>query len=167
MAFAYYNRLSPEQKRIYRESDRIATIRLPHPGDLRPLVSELAGALEKKDHRETEKLSRQLLQGLARDLKIPLLKVQVLAVRPNNPDYELHGIYFPAEGRKLASIILWMRTAQRHQVVAFRTFLRTLLHEFCHHLDYEMLNLPDSFHTEGFYKRISSLFHQLVQADAE
>jgi len=50
-------------------------------------------------------------------------------------------------------------------VVAFRTFLRTLLHEFCHHLDYECYKLHDSFHTEGFYKRESSLLKQLLPAD--
>ena len=32
-----------------------------------------------------------------------------------------------------------------------------LLHELGHHLDYERLKLEDSFHTEGFYKRESSL----------
>jgi hypothetical protein len=40
--------------------------------------------------------------------------------------------------------------------------LRTLLHELNHHLDYEVLKLEDSFHTEGFFKRESSLFKQLV-----
>ena len=34
-----------------------------------------------------------------------------------------------------------MRTAQRAQVVKFKTFLRTLLHELCHHLDYQQLGL--------------------------
>jgi hypothetical protein len=57
-----------------------------------------------------------------------------------------------------------MRTAAHKRVVAFRTFLRTLLHELCHHLDYDLLALPDSFHTEGFFKRESSLFKQLVAA---
>ncbi|MDH3690664.1 MAG: hypothetical protein OEU36_14540, partial [Gammaproteobacteria bacterium] len=75
---------------------------------------------------------------------------------------ELHGLYEPAEENPLAHITVWMRTAQRRKVVAFRTFLRTLLHEYCHHLDYEHFELEDSFHTEGFYKRESSLFHQLV-----
>jgi hypothetical protein len=55
-----------------------------------------------------------------------------------------------------------MRTAKQRRVVAFRTYLRTLLHELGHHLDYTLLRLHDSFHTEGFYKRESSLFHQLV-----
>ena len=55
-----------------------------------------------------------------------------------------------------------MRTAKQRRVVAFRTYLRTLLHEVGHHLDYERLELPDSFHTEGFFRRESSLFNQLV-----
>jgi hypothetical protein len=55
-----------------------------------------------------------------------------------------------------------MRTARQRRVVAFRTYLRTLLHELGHHLDYRYLRLADSFHTQGFYQRESSLFHQLV-----
>jgi hypothetical protein len=56
-----------------------------------------------------------------------------------------------------------MRTAKRGQVVAFRTFLRTLLHEVCHHLDYHYLHLRESYHTEGFFQRESSLFRVIVQ----
>jgi hypothetical protein len=55
-----------------------------------------------------------------------------------------------------------MRTAKRKQVVAFKTFLRTVLHELCHHLDYEYFGLEDSFHTEGFYQRESNLFYSLT-----
>ena len=62
----------------------------------------------------------------------------------------------------VARISVWMRTAQRKQVVAFRTFLRTLIHEVCHHLDYEMYALSETFHTEGFYKRESSLANALL-----
>ena len=95
-------------------------------------------------------------------LHVEPVRVKVLAVRPHNEWGELHGLYEPAEGRRTAAITLWMRTAQRRQVVAFRSFLRTLLHELCHHLDYVLLELHESYHTEGFYKRESSLFHQLV-----
>ncbi|MGH7255674.1 MAG: hypothetical protein ACREI3_07840, partial [Nitrospirales bacterium] len=56
-----------------------------------------------------------------------------------------------------------MRTAKRRQVVAFRTFLRTLVHELGHHVDYELLGLAETFHTEGFYKRESNLLHQLLR----
>ena len=36
-----------------------------------------------------------------------------------------------------------------------------ILHELCHHLDYELYKLPETFHTEGFYKRESSLYYQI------
>jgi hypothetical protein len=39
--------------------------------------------------------------------------------------------------------------------------VRTLIHEFCHHLDYELIKLPETFHTEGFYKREASLFREI------
>jgi hypothetical protein len=53
-------------------------------------------------------------------------------------------------------------------VVAFKTFFRTLIHELCHHLDYEMFALEETFHTEGFYKRESSLVNALLaQATAQ
>ena len=52
------------------------------------------------------------------------------------------------------------------QVVAFKSFLRTLVHEFGHHLDYEMFKLQETFHTEGFYKRESRLANALIAAMA-
>jgi hypothetical protein len=62
----------------------------------------------------------------------------------------------------VARITVWMRTAQRVQVVKFRTFLRTLVHEVCHHLDYEHYGLAETFHTEGFYARESALMRELL-----
>jgi hypothetical protein len=59
-------------------------------------------------------------------------------------------------------ITVWMRTAQRRQVVAFRTFLRTVVHEVCHHRDYELFALEETFHTEGVYKRESALAKALL-----
>lgn len=46
-------------------------------------------------------------------------------------------------------------------VVRYRTFLRTYLHELCHHIDFEKLHLIDAFHTAGFFKRESSLMRQI------
>ena len=89
------------------------------------------------------------------------MRVEVLAVRPSADWGELHGLYTREAGRT-PRIQLWMRTAHHKRLVAFRTFLRTLLHEVGHHVDYERLELADSFHTEGFFRRESSLFHQLV-----
>ena len=73
-------------------------------------------------------------------------------------------MYRPREDGGPPDVELWMRTARLAKVVAPRTFLRTLLHELCHHLDYELFELPETFHTEGFYKRESHLLRQLAVA---
>ena len=111
--------------------------------------------------RAVEVAAGHLSRGLTEMLGLPPVAVAVLAVRPSSNWGELHGLYTRDEG-KPPRIQLWMRTAHHRRVVKFRTFLRTLLHEVGHHIDYDHLKLRDSFHTEGFFRRESSLFHQLV-----
>ena len=161
MPFAYYARLNRAQQAVYRKSDAITEVRLPRPVELHPLVGALDVALRTEDRAETQRATDRLIRGLTQALAIPPVKVEVLAARPHAKWGELHGLY-TAERGKIPKIQLWMRTAKQKRVVAFRTYMRTLLHEVGHHVDYTLLRLADSFHTEGFYKRESSLFYQLV-----
>ena len=165
MVFSYYNRLSAAQKRIYRKSDEIHSVALPKAAELRPYINGLSSALADEDRAKIEELCSGLTSGITAGLGTPPIRVRVLDVRPSASWGELHGLYAPGEGAVSSMITLWMRTARQQRVVAFRSFLRTLLHEICHHLDYEFFMLPESYHTEGFYKRESSLFHQLVPAE--
>jgi hypothetical protein len=162
MPFGYYKRLNRAQKAVYRQSDEVSAVRLPEPRGLQPTIVELSAALEQQNQPRTQALCQHLVDAMMHALRVSPVRVTVLAARPANDWGELHGFYRPETLQESASITLWMRTAQRRQVVAFRTFLRTLLHEVCHHLDYTLLALEYSFHTQGFYRRESSLFHQLV-----
>ncbi len=135
---------------------------MPRPADLRPDVIELEPALQSENRREVERLCQGISDGIVAQLEAPPVAIQVLAARPADDRGELHGLYMPEEGPTTAKIQVWMRTAKHKKVVAFRSFLRTLLHELCHHLDYEFFHFPETMHTEGFYNRESSLFHQLV-----
>ncbi len=161
MVFPYYSKLSRRQQAIYRSSDAIEKIAVIDVAALWPLVTQLQLALTSENRKAIQAIIEQLVAGLNVSLKVPALKVKVLAVRPSRNWGELHGLYEREEGAT-AQISVWMRTAKNKKVVAFKTFLRTVLHELCHHLDYELYKLPDSLHTEGFFKRESSLFHQLV-----
>jgi hypothetical protein len=161
MPFPYYDRLSSRDKAIYRRSDEVGKVALPAPEAARPLVEDLRRALASEDRVSIEAAAGGLALALARQLDLPPVGLSVLAVRPSSGGGELHGLYTRDEGRT-PRIQLWMRTARHRRVVAFRTFLRTLLHEIGHHIDYEHLGLADSFHTEGFFRRESSLFRQLV-----
>ncbi len=164
MVFSYYHHLSTERKRTYRKSDRIEAVPLPRARELQPLIPELVTSLHAGDRPATESICRALAAGIAQALQAPQVRVRVLSARPSESWGELHGLYVSATGTSSAVITIWMRTAKHRRIVAFKSFLRTLLHELCHHLDYEFLKIEESFHTEGFYKRESSLFHQLVSS---
>ena len=162
MRFSYYDRLSGARQKIYRRSNAIVTLGLPPGLELGDTVSRIASALEADDRGAVQRECQRLIDALNEGYRVPAARVRILASRPVESDGELHGLYEPGEGRSPARITAWMRTAQRRQVVAFKTFLRTLIHELCHHLDYELFALEETFHTEGFYRRESSLAAALL-----
>ena len=166
MPFSYYRNLSRADQAIYRASDRVHSIVLPDPAAIRPLVAEVEAALKSGEQPAVEAATQRLADALTVAVGVPPVVLRVLARRPKNAEAELHGMYH-YEDPTAPRIELWMRTAVHSRVVAFRTWLRTLLHELCHHFDFQLLQLGDSFHTEGFYKRESSLFHQLVPSTEE
>ncbi len=161
MVFAYFDDLSDPEKVVYLRSDGIGAIRLPRPKELAPLVEAVRLSLEVNRRAPLEEATQRLCNAITTRLDVPPVELEVLEVRPFDRHAELHGLY-TAEPDEAPKIRVWMKTARKARVVAFRTYLRTVLHELCHHLDFELLDLPISFHTQGFFKRESSLFHQLV-----
>lgn len=160
MRYAYYQRLSASDRKIYRRSDGITELALPDAGALQPNIAELELALEHGQTAGVRRAAARLCNAMTAQLGVPRVRVKVLGVRPSDRSGELHGLYTAEEGEH-PEIEVWMRTAAHRRVVAFRTFLRTLLHELCHHFDLTLLELGETFHTEGFFRRESSLFRQL------
>ncbi|MCX8072797.1 MAG: hypothetical protein N3C12_10150 [Candidatus Binatia bacterium] len=147
--------------KLQEKSNRIGGIRLQVSPRLRDAVTQLAPALATASPAAVEPVVQTIADEICRALAVPPVGITVELARPRNHFSELHGLYTLSR-RSGAQIRLWMLTAKRKQVAAFKTFLRTLLHELCHHLDYTLLRLGGSVHCEGFYKRESSLFHQLT-----
>ena len=163
MPFAYYDNLSADQKRIYRKSDRILRVALPDMAALQPLARAIVPLLEAAERAGVERACQALVDAINAQLAAPRVDVRVLERRPSNNAGELQGLYEPDEVTGgAARITVWMRTARKEQVVKFRTFLRTLVHEVCHHLDYEHYKLAETFHTQGFYTRESALMKELL-----
>jgi hypothetical protein len=158
---AWYRRLPPSLQRVAAASDRVSSLPLHAGPGLMEAVSVLPETLRSEQAAAIEVVAQRIADGVCGALGVVRLRVRVQGQRPHDQRGELHGLYVPANGRGQDGITLWMRTAKRGQVVAYRTFLRTLLHELCHHLDYTYLRLEDSLHTQGFYQRESSLFAAL------
>ena len=162
----FRHRLTRAQQRIYDRSNATPAIVLQAPPSLRQTVAALPAILQTGDAHRVGALAQRIADDVTAALRVRGVRLQVSGTRPSNARGELHGLYTPAHAGAPATIKLWMMTAKRQQVVAFKTFLRTLLHEICHHLDYTLLGLPDSFHTDGFYQRESSLFYRIGGAAA-
>lgn len=161
--FAYYDALSAASKRTYRKSDAIERVEVPDVPSLAALAQSVQPVLEAGDRAAAERACQALVDGLNAQLGTPPVRVHVFERRPHNAGGELHGLYEPDEVTGgVARISVWMRTARKEQVVKFRTFVRTLVHEACHHFDYELYKLPETFHTHGFYARESTLVRELL-----
>src|SRR5262245_27062387 len=108
MPFGYFDRLTRRQQAIYLASDGVAAVPLREPRGLRPLVRELARALEGGERRFTESATQLLASALARDLGVPPVRVKVLAARPHARWGELHGLYERTAGSAEPPLItLW------------------------------------------------------------
>lgn len=158
-----------DEQSEYRRSDALSSLdRLPPAGPLRELTVRLFGALESGQAPAVRRVSAELAEHIAGFYRLPAPEIRVLGVRPHRMTegvctYELHGDYTPSSGR----IRVWMRTAVRARVCAPRAFLNTLLHEACHHLDCAGLQLPESYHTRGFFSRVDGLYHHALGTPPE
>ncbi len=112
-----------------------------------------------------QKLSDELLDELADLAKIDIVKLKISSAKQHHArrgtklSMRQYGYYRPDN----KYIYINNRTAVRGQILAPKTFLNTLLHEWMHHYDSCKLKL-DSIHTKGFYARLKNLQDLLIDA---
>src|SRR5215471_5114276 len=145
--------------KFFTDSDRLKTILLPEDGRFVKIAGAIEAAMKAEDMKDVRQVCDDFL-GTASDFyQVPGCSIRVLAARPlrvrEHSTTELFGDYHP--DTKL--IRVWMRTAVRRDITSFGTFLSTLCHEFCHHLDFLKFGFGDSWHTRGFYERSAALYH--------
>jgi hypothetical protein len=151
----------PRRKNLTRflDSDRLRIIPLPADGKLPQIAAEIESAMTEGASTDVRRTCDAFLASVADFYGVPRCGIKVLAARPlrvrEYSTAELFGDYQPATHL----IRVWMRTAVRKDVTSFGTFLSTLCHEFCHHLDFQRLQLRNSWHTRGFYERTAALYH--------
>jgi hypothetical protein len=132
---------------------------LPDSDVLPTIAASIEAAMQTGKAADVRRPCAEFLEHTAAFYKVPPCGIRVLAARPlrvrENWTTELFGDYDPGT----MNIRLWMRTAVRKEVTSCGTFLSTLCHEFCHHLDFQLFKYSDSWHTRGFYERTAVLYH--------
>jgi len=144
---------------IYRKSNRIKSTPLqPSPDAIKYARRILASSKAS----ERQSLGQGLLNEISRSLSMaaPQLiihdKRQCHSLKNGKLMRKTYGTY------KEGKIIINNKTAIRQTVVAPKTFLDTLIHEFMHHYDYNYLKFPTSLHTAGFYYRLGDVMKKLI-----
>ena len=161
--FAYYKSLNQRDQAIYRQSDGVMKIELP-PFEQRALLEKLKEALVAGQSRQLNHACKSISNIICDALDVPRISYRIHKQRPSDEHSELHGFYEEIDEK--AFITLYSQTAIHRRPVALKTFVRTFVHEICHHLDYHHLKLSDSFHTMGFYSRENLLSKWLIGDEA-
>ncbi|PYX05731.1 MAG: hypothetical protein DMG88_20535 [Acidobacteria bacterium] len=143
----------------FRESERIKTLDLPQDGRWASITQSIHAAMKAGHNADVRRACAEFLQSASAFYGVSDCSARVLAARPlrvrEHWTSELFGDYTP----ETMLIRVWMRTAVRKEVTSFGTFLSTLCHEFCHHLDFQKFGFKDSWDTSGFYERAAVLYH--------
>jgi hypothetical protein len=151
----------PRKKNLqqFLTSDRLHTLRLPADDRLLTLARVIESAMHAGAVHDVRQACSDFLKTASEFYGVPRCSVRVLAARPlrvrEYSKTELFGDYHP----DTKAIRVWMRTAVRKDITSFGTFLSTLCHEFCHHLDFHRFAFGNSWHTRGFYERTAALYH--------
>ena len=139
----------------YKRSNSITKIKFPISSTARKLTTQL---LNSKSEQKRQKLGDELLDELADLAGIDIVRLKISKAKQYHKKYNgrvvsrQYGYYKP--GTKY--IYINNRTAVRGQILAPKTFLDTMLHEWVHHYDHCKLRL-NSIHTSGFYARLKDL----------
>jgi hypothetical protein len=152
----------------YLRSDRLSGLELPGDDRLRVSASSIEEALYTEQIAPVRRACAAFLAAASDFYAVARPQIRVLAARPlrvreDGGATELFGDYHFEE--KL--IRVWMRTAVQKRVTSFGTFLSTLCHEFCHHLDRELFGFRNTPHTRGFYERAAALYHHARSTPAK
>ena len=92
MRFSYYDRLTPVQRRVYRQSDAITSLRLPGAAALGDTVAALAAALEREDRPAVQAAAQGIFSALTRGFGVPPCRVEVLSARPQISDFVMREV---------------------------------------------------------------------------
>ena len=146
------------KQQIYQNSNSILEYKVKIKGETKKVFRKLQNRVE------LDSYSMQVfINLLSEDFGVKIPYVEFTGKQPGATNMQGRltrktlGVYSPA----LQGITIYKKTARQGKVLASKTALNTLIHEFVHHLDYVYSKLGGSLHTKGFYMRISWITNQL------
>ena len=144
----------------YLKSNSITKTKISISAEAKRLSQKL---LLSEAAEERQKLSEALLDELCDAAGLSIIQLKILDANQYHRRaagrivMKRYGSYRPSQ----QAIVIHNRTAARGQILAAKSFLDTLLHEWLHHYDTYRLGLR-SIHSKGFYLRLTDLKEKLL-----
>jgi hypothetical protein len=148
------------KKANYHRSNAITKIKFKPSDFAKDLTQKI---LQSSSAEERQRLSDDLLDELADLAGIDIVKLEISDEKQHHRrrggkiSMRQYGYYKPDK----KYIYITNRTAARGQILAPKSFLNTLLHEWIHHYDFCKLKI-NSIHSKGFYARLKDLSQKLI-----
>lgn len=124
-----------------------------------PNAKKYAGMIYQFDREEDrQKISEALLNELSNSARINFVNLKISDAKQYHKKYNGRTVYKQLGYYRPKSQYIYItnRTAVQGKILAPKTFLTTLLHEWMHHYDFHKLRI-NSIHTKGFYERLKDL----------
>src|SRR3989344_4198099 len=143
----------------YERSNAVTTVEVAITAAARDLTDRL---LRSPGTAERQGLGEALLDELADGARVDICSLKASETQQyhrrvaGRTVFKQYGYYRPQSHY----IYIQNKTAVRGQILAPRSFVETLLHEWTHHYDFLVLKLR-SIHTAGFYARLRDLKEKL------
>jgi len=143
----------------YSRSNSISSVKIKASELALKLSSDILTSSEAESRQQ---LSEALLDELSDSAGIDVVEVaiadqnQIHRRKGTRIIMKKYGSYQPSS----RTIKISNRTAARGQILAPKSFLDTLLHEWVHHYDTYKLKI-NSIHSKGFYERLNDLKSKL------
>ncbi len=142
-------------KSNYERSNAVLSVDIRISSRMKLLTQKI---LQSNTTVRRQKLSSLLVQELCTGTNIGPVKVKISDKKQYHKKSKGRVVYRQYGYYKSDTKYIYInnRTAVQQKILAQKTFLDTLLHEWLHHYDSEYLKL-DSIHTTGFYTRLKDL----------
>lgn len=147
------------QNNNYRRSNAVTKIKFKISREAKKFTEIL---LQSQAEEERQKFGEALLDELSDAAKIDVVNLKISSAKQYHKKYNGRMIYKQLGYYRPKSHYIYItnRTAIQGKILAPKTFLTTLLHEWMHHYDFKKLKL-NSIHTKGFYDRLKDLKEKL------
>lgn len=147
------------QDRNYKKSNKVVCVDFDISKDAKKYAEIL---LKSQIEEERQKFGEAILDELSDAARIDIVKLKISNAKQYHKKYNGRLVYKQLGYYRPKSHYIYItnRTAVQGKILAPKTFLTTLLHEWMHHYDFKKLKL-NSIHTKGFYDRLKDLKEKL------